>query len=240
MVGQGPTYKMVAPQRRHDSETADYTRRVSQPVGVMSKLRVMPKSALLLAGALLLTTASIAPAQQHAYEFGGIDPAVLMSGTADIVRRAPDSSIDSLFQAVHAASQNADEARTICALFEPDADRSVESFGRAANQLGASSRERFISAIADIAVAGLQGQPQPYDAAVARQSLKAAGARAAILHEGFVAGLTATGSDAATRQSRCRSLRWMLDSLQTQPLGERAAATRLMLDEGLSRLNAAQ
>lgn len=190
--------------------------------------------------ALLLSAPHITHAQQPAFDFGDIDPTVLMSGSEEILRRAPDSSVDSLFQAVHAAAQIPDEATTICALFEPDADRSAEGFSAAANRLGGASRERFLTAITDIAVAGLQGQPQPYDAAVARQALKSAGARAAILHEGFVGGLTATGSDAATRETRCRSLRWMLESLKTQPLGERAAATRLLLNEGLSRMEAAQ
>ncbi len=199
----------------------------------MSKFR-------LFACALLLAAPSLVPAQEPVFDFGDFDPTALMSGTEDIVRRAPNSSIDSLFQAVHASSQIPDEARTICSLFQPDADRSVEGFTLAANRLGESSRERFISAIADIAVAGLQSRPQPYDAAAARQVLKSAGARAAILHDGFVAGLTTTGSDKASRESSCRSLRWMLESLQTQPLAERAAATRLMLNEGLSRLNAAQ
>ncbi|MDQ3228184.1 MAG: hypothetical protein M3Q13_00395 [Pseudomonadota bacterium] len=200
----------------------------------------MSKLILSLSCACLLSLPGMAPAQQLAFDPDAFDPTVLMAGTEEIVRRAPDSSIDSLFQAVHAAAQVPAEAKTICALFEPDADRSVEGFSAAANSLGDASREGFISAITDIAVAGLQGQPQPYDAAVARQALKSAGARAAILHEGFIGGLTATGIDADTRDARCRSLRWMLDSLKTQPLGERAAATRLMLNEGLSRLNAGQ
>ncbi len=217
-----------------DSWNAAYTRRVAPLVTPMSKF------ILSVVCALLLSAPCIARAQAPTFDVGDIDPAVLMSGTEEIVRRAPDSSIDSLFQAVHAAAQVPDEARTICALFEPDADRSVEGFSAAANSLGGASRDRFISAITDIAVAGLQGQPQPYDAAVARQALKSAGARAAILNEGFVGGLTATGSDVATRETRCRSLRWMLESLKTQPLGERAAATRLLLSEGLSRLDAAR
>ena len=191
-----------------------------------------------IASVLLLTAPSIAHAQEGL--FGDFDPRALMGGSEDILRRAPDSSIDSLFQAVHASAQIPGEATTICSLFQPDADRSVEGFSRAANRLGEASRERFISAIADIAVAGLQSPPQPYDAAAARHALKAAGVRAAILHDGFTAGLTATGSDEASRAANCRSLRWMLESLQTQPLAERAAATRLMLSEGLSRLEAAR
>lgn len=200
----------------------------------------MSKLLLSAACAWVLALPFSAHAQESSFDFGVIDPAVLVAGSGEILRRAPDGSVDSLFQAVHAAAQNPDEARTICALFEPDGDRSVEGFNTAASRLGDASRDRFVAAIADIVVAGLQGQPQPYDAAVARQAIKSAGARAAILHEGFVGGLTAAGSDAATRESRCRSLRWMLDSLKTQSLGERAAATRLMIDEGLSRLEGSQ
>lgn len=199
----------------------------------------MLKLTWVVACATVLAAPCVSRAQQPAFDFGDFDATALISGTEDIVGRAPDSSIDSLFQAVHASARIPDEARTMCNLFQPDADRSVEGFSRAANQLGASSRERFISAVTDIAVAGLQGQPQPFDLAAARQALKSAGARAAILHEGFVAGLTAMDSDETSREVNCRSLRWMLESLHTQPLAERAAATRLLLSEGLSRMNAA-
>ncbi|HEX2596427.1 MAG TPA: hypothetical protein VHL61_08210, partial [Luteimonas sp.] len=76
---------------------------------------------------------------------------------------------------------------------------------------------------------------QPFDAAQAKQALKASGATAAILHDGFLAGLNASGSDPASRQSRCRSLRWLLDAMQSRPLAERAAMTRLLLEQGLRR-----
>ena len=75
-------------------------------------------------------------------------------------------------------------------------------------------------------------------AAAARQSLKAAGVTAAILHDGFVAGLNADGNAPDARSARCQSLRWLLDAMQARPVAERAAMTRLLLDEGLTRMSA--
>lgn len=166
----------------------------------------------------------------------GIDIDALIGEAGGVLMRAPDSAIDSLFQAVHASAQIPKEADAMCRLLEPDADRSLEAIGRAANRLGPDSRERFVAAIAEIASAGLQSPPQPYDAAAARQVLKSAGVTAMLLHDGFLAGLSATGNDRASRDARCRSMRWMLDALQDVPLAQRASATRLLLNEGLALL----
>ena len=133
------------------------------------------------------------------------------------MRRAPDDAIDELFQAVHAASRNEDEARALCGLFEPDADRSLAGLNAVAVRLGPASRERFATAVADALVGATQSPPQPYDAAAALQSLKAAGATAAILHDGFVRGLNASGTEADSRDARCQSLRWLLDAMQARP-----------------------
>ena len=100
-----------------------------------------------------------------------------------------------------------------------------------------ASRERFANAIAEALVGAMQSPPQPYDAAAAKQSLKAAGATAAILHDGFVRGLDASGADAASREARCQSLRWLLDAMQSRPPSERAAMTRWLLDQGLAQLS---
>lgn len=165
-----------------------------------------------------------------------IDVDALIGEAGGVLMRAPDSSLDSLFQAVHASAQIPQEAQTMCRLLEPDADRSLEAIGRAANRLGPASRDRFVAAIAEVAAAGVQNPPQPYDPAAARQVLKSAGVTATLLHDGFLAGLTATGNDRASRDARCRSMGWMLDALKDVPLAQRAAATRLLLNEGLSLL----
>lgn len=165
-----------------------------------------------------------------------IDVDALIGEAGGVLMRAPDGSLDALFQAVHASAQIPQEAQTMCRLLEPDADRSLEAIGRAANRLGPASRNRFVAAIADIAAAGVQNPPQPYDPAAARQVLKSAGVTATLLHDGFMAGLTATGNDRASRDARCRSMGWMLDALKDVPLAQRAAATRLLLNEGLSLL----
>lgn len=166
----------------------------------------------------------------------GIDIDALVSGAGDVLMRAPDSAIDGLFQAVHASAQVPKEAQTMCRLLEPDADRSLEAIGRGANRLGPASRERFTTAVAEIATTGLQNPPQAYDAVAARQVLKSAGVTAMLLHDGFLLGLNSTGNDSASRDARCRSMRWMLDALQDVPLAQRASATRLLLNEGLTLL----
>jgi hypothetical protein len=173
---------------------------------------------------------------QSSLQDWGIDPGVLAASGSDLLRRAPDGEVDALFQAVHAAARRDDEAQAMCALFEPDADRSLDGLNAAAARLGPASRERFATAIANALVVAMQSPPQAFDAAAARQSLKSAGVTAAILHEGFVGGLNAIGTDPAARGARCQSLRWLLDAMQSRPPAERAATTRLLLDEGLARL----
>ncbi len=181
----------------------------------------------------LLSLPVAGTAQDSGWSF---DPGALVAGSSDLLRRAPDAQIDGLFQAVHAASQDAREAQAICALFQPDADRSLEGLNAAASQLGPASRQRLANALADTLVAAVQSPPQAYDASTAQHALKAAGVTAALLHDGFVGGLTASGNDANTRDARCRSLRWLLDAMQSRPASERSQMTRFLLDQGLTRL----
>ncbi len=189
---------------------------------------------LFLAGAL-----AVAPAfaqDEYVVDLSQIDPAALLASAGDMLMRAPDAAIDDLFQATHAAAQSPRDAKILCTLFDPHADRSFEALAATANRLGADSRERFAIALANIAAGGLQNPRQPYDAAGAKQTLKSAGVTAMLLHDDFLVGMTAEGSDAATRDARCRSFGWMLDALKDVPTAQRVAATRLMLNEGLAQL----
>jgi hypothetical protein len=197
-----------------------------------------PRTPMTLLAALCLVCPVAMAQSPSALDDWGFDPGVLAASGSDLLRRAPDGEVDALFQAVHAAAREDGEAQAMCALFEPDADRSLDGLNAAATQLRPASRERFAAAIANALVAAVQSPPQAFDAGVARQSLKSAGVTAAILHEGFVGGLNATGNDPATRSARCQSLRWLLDAMQSRPPTERAAMTRLLLDEGLVRLAA--
>ena len=122
----------------------------------------------------------------------------------------------------------------MCALFHPDSDRSVQAFQRAANRLGQDSQQRFADAFTTIAVTGLQAPMQRYDPVAAQQVLKSAAVTAALLHDGFMIGLTSRGTDAASREARCRSFRWMVGVVRDLPLEKRAAATRWLLQEGLT------
>ncbi len=169
-------------------------------------------------------------------DLSGLDPAVLAAGAGDTLMRAPDSAIDALFQAVRQAARTPSEAGSLCALFDPGADRSPQALAAAAQRLGPDSQQRFAAALLGIAATGLQSPLQPFDASAAKQTLKSAAATAMLLHDGFGAGLNNEGRDPAAREARCRSLGWLLDAVAEQPLERRAAATRLMLKEGLERL----
>lgn len=166
-----------------------------------------------------------------AAEQWGFDPSVLMADGQELLLRAPDAAIDQLFQAARISIADPREAQVLCPLFDPAAERSLASFNAVANRLGPEHSGRFAGAVAGLFVAAMQSPRQPYDEAVARQTLKAAGVRAALLNDGFVAGLN--GSD---HHARCRSISWLLDDLNAQPRDKRAAAARLMLSEGLGQL----
>jgi len=98
--------------------------------------------------AALAALLASAPALAQDAGAWGFDPGVLAASGSDLLRRAPNAEIDGLFQAVHAATQNAHDAQAVCALFEPDADRSLDGLNAAASRLGPASRERFANAVA--------------------------------------------------------------------------------------------
>lgn len=192
----------------------------------------------------LLCTAFAAPgtaaAQQYEIDLSRLDPAAVLSTGGDVLRRASAPSIDELFQAVLHASREPAESRALCALFEPDARRDLAAFQRTVDTLGPASRNRFANAFTQVAMSGLQGAPQAYDPAVAQQVLRSAAITATLLHDGFMLGLTSTGTDDASRQARCRSFRQMVDVLKDQPQPQRVLATRWLLNEGLTLVADAQ
>lgn len=162
-------------------------------------------------------------------EAWGFDPAVLVADGMELLSRAPDPAVDGLFQAVHAAASEPGEADALCALFEPEADRSLAGMNDAAARLAPESRERFALAVAEVLVEATRNPPQAFDADAARQALKSAGATAAILHADFLPGMQGSGN------ARCRSFGMLLDVIEARPIGERAAVTRLLLREGLAQ-----
>ena len=179
-------------------------------------------------GVVAVPAVAAPPEPSPALEAWGFDPSVLVADGMELLRRAPDHAVDGLFQAVHAAASEPAEAGALCALFEPEADRSLAGMNSVATRLDPASRERFALAVAEVLVEATRNPPQPFDADAARQSLKAAGATAAILHADFLPGMQGTGGE------RCRSLGMLLDVIGERPLGERAAVTRLLLREGLA------
>lgn len=161
----------------------------------------------------------------------GFDPAVLVADGTELLARAPDPAIDRLFQAMHASSRDPADAQVLCRLFDPASDRSLAGLNAIASRLGQASQERFANAVAGVFVAAMQNPPQAHDVTAARQALKAAGVRAALMNDGFTAGLD--GNDHA---ARCDSVAMLLDVLHERPMSERAGVTRLLLGEGLQRL----
>ncbi len=182
--------------------------------------------------ALLAVAVALPPAGHAQQGLDGFDPGALMGEVQDVLVRTPDAQIDGLFHALHGSMRQPQEAEAICGLFDADADRGINALNEVATRLSGASRQRFVDSIANVVVAGLQGQPQAYDQAAAAQALRANGARAAMLHDGFSAGL----SSGASRDARCRSLGQMLDVLADRPQPERAMVTRLLLDQGLRQI----
>lgn len=182
--------------------------------------------------ALSLCMSVVAPFAAQAQQWSPRLSSDDLTGSAqDLLGRAPDGSIDSLFQVFHDAMRQPQEASAICSLFAPDADRGINGLTALAQQLSPGSRDRLGAALADIVVGGLQGQGQgqPYDRGAAERALTANVTRAALLNDGFGAGLAADASSDA----RCHTLRAMLDVLGQRPQAERAQVTRFLLEQGL-------
>lgn len=184
-----------------------------------------------LASALLGLALAMPAFAQDSLSDWGFDPSVLLADGREMVMRAPDGSVDGLFQAVHASSRSPQDSRVMCELFDPSAQRSLEGYNQIAAQLSEESRLRFADAATAFFLTAAQSPRQSYDATTAQQALKAAGVRAALMNDGFVAGLN--GGDHA---ARCRSVGWLLDALQSRPAAERASVMRLLLSQGLDYL----
>jgi hypothetical protein len=179
--------------------------------------------------AAVLIGASASAGAQQVDGFEGFDASVLLGSASDVLARTPDAQVDGLFQALHGSMRQPAEAEAICSLFDADADRGIDSLNATAMRLPEASRQRFADAVAQVVVAGLQSPPQRWDRAAATQALKANGTRAALLHDGFTAGLAPD----ASRDARCGSLGAMLDVLADRPREERVPVTRLLLEQGL-------
>lgn len=183
---------------------------------------------IVLSIAALCTTPAMGQQPAPALTF---DPSVLFTAAQDLLRQTPDAQIDGLYLALQAALQDPQDAQVLCGLFAPGADRRMDGWRRAAEQVSPQAQQALVSALGDVLAAALQGGGQRggYDQGEALQLLKSNIARGAMLHDGFVAGF---GADAADAQ-RCQSFRQMLGVLGGQPQSERVAVIRLLLDQGL-------
>lgn len=190
-------------------------------------MKCLPAFALLLATAMAPSLPASAQDAQGGY--GEVDPQAVAEGVRDLLSRTPDREVDGLFHAFHGAMADPREAQAICTLFDSGGNRGLDGLNQVAMELGDASRQRFVDAIANAVVAGLQGQPQSFDRSIAEQALKSNGARAAMRHDGFSSGFV----EGASRDARCGSLGQMLDVLADRPQAERVQVTRLLLEQGL-------
>jgi len=191
----------------------------------------MARTPLNLVAGLLLAAITV-PASAQDFGAWGLDPGALVADGRELLMRAPDASVDGLFQAVHASAREPRDARTLCSLFDPDAERSLDGYNQIASQLSEQSRVRFADAATNFFLTAAQSPRQPYDANLATQALKAAGVRAALLNDGFLAGLNGGDHDA-----RCRSVGLLMDAVAARPVGERASVMRLLLSQGIDYLS---
>lgn len=195
-------------------------------------MRILPAVWATLCGVLAVTTAAPLPARPASpADSRRSDADLLLAEGRQWLLRAPDSAIDGLFQALLDSARRPAQAQAICGLFAPGADRSLAGLGAVAAELDPGTRERYVLAVTDLFLAATRHPPQAFDGVAARQALRQAGVRAALLHDGFTTGLR--GDDPV---AGCHSLAMLLEALAPRPLGERAAVTRLLLIEGLEQL----
>lgn len=171
--------------------------------------------------------------RQPAWTF---DPQELMARSEAVIVRTPDATLDHLFQAVAEAARRPRELQAMCALFNPSARRDLASLNQAALRFSDGSQRNFQQATEAVLAASRKAPAQPYDAQLAQRALRQAAVASAMLYDGFVAAINSSDSDAASQQARCRALRQLLDTVSMRPLPERAMITRLLMREGLRRI----
>lgn len=164
------------------------------------------------------------------------DPQELMARSEAVIVRTPDATLDHLFQAVAEAARQPHELQAMCAVFNPSARRDLGALNQIALRFGAGSQRNFQRATDAVLQASRSAPAQPYDAQLAQRALRQAAVASAMLYDGFVAAINSRESDAASQHARCRALRQLLDTVSMRPLPERAMITRLLMREGLRRV----
>ena len=193
----------------------------------------MPRLFRTIAVMLALLPCAVGAADRARWTF---DPQLLLARSEAVIERAPDASLDQLFQSVAEAARSPQELSAMCALFDPQARRDLVAINRTALRFGEVSQRRFQRATDALLRTAQTAPPQPYDPQLAQRALRQAAVTAAMLYDGFVAGINGQGSDVASQQARCRALRQLLDTVSMRPLDERAMITRLLMREGLQRI----
>lgn len=195
------------------------------------------RNAVLRALALAAGLACASPsfARDRAQPHWSFDPAQVVKLGPRILQRAPDAALDQLLQAVAAAARKPAQLESMCAVLAPEARHDLAALNDVALGFDAPSRAGFEHAT-EALLAGKDGPVRAYDPQLARKALSQAAVTAAFLFDGFAAGISAEGRDAASRAARCRALGQLLETVAMRPLPERAMIARLLLHEGYARL----
>jgi hypothetical protein len=196
-------------------------------------MRLHPALFALSIACLLACAGAAAGTRSSGWTF---DPQELMARSEAVIVRTPDASLDHLFQAVAEAARQPRELQAMCAVFDPRARRDLGALNRIALGFGTGSQRNFQRATDVLLQASRDAPPQPYDAQLAQRALRQATVASAMLYDGFVAAINSPDSDTASQQARCRALRQLLDTVSMRPLNERAMITRLLMREGLRRI----
>lgn len=196
-------------------------------------MRLRPVLLTLSIACVLASHAASAATRPSGWTF---DPQELMARSDAVILRTPDATLDHLFQAVAEAARQPRELQAMCAVFDPRARRDLGALNQIALRFGNTSQRNFQRATDAVLQASRAAPPQPYDAQLAQRALRQAAVASAMLYDGFVAAINDPDSDAASQQARCRALRQLLDTVSMRPLNERAMITRLLMREGLRRI----
>lgn len=184
---------------------------------------------------LCVLIASNADARERP-ETWAFDPQLLMHSGEAVIERASDASVDRLFQAVAMAARQPQELQMMCAVFDPRAQRDLAALNRVASGMSESSQRNFQRATEVMLRESRTAGPQHYEAEHAKRALRQAAVTAAMLFDGFPAAINNPNSDPASQRARCRALRQLLDAISMRSLSERAMITRLLMREGLRRI----
>ena len=165
-----------------------------------------------------------------------LDKGAAISGANDVLKRAPDASIDQIFQSTLMASRQPKDRELLCQMLNQGGVRNSNELFAFANRLSEDSRNRYLESLINVALDSMQAPVQKESKALGERTLKQAGVVAMLTNDSFMQDIMDTQTSASSQEARCRATGLMLEILKDFKLEERAAATRYLLSQGLSQV----